>query len=127
MEYLFSKMKKYKGRIVEVKAERGGFQYLIQGVKKGQQPFYNKHCIGGHGTYLGADETYPVLNVKVSVYDFDNHAVNVDIREIVLEYYDWQRITERRIDDLRSKLVGKKVSIIETNEDYKIDNIESFL
>ena len=120
-------MKKYKGRIVDVYPGRGGIQYLIQGIKKDQQPFYDQNSIGGHGTYLGADETYPVIYAKVSVYDLDNHALKIDIREVVFNHYEWLRVSEKRISELKSKLVGKKVTVIETDEEYRIENIESLL
>jgi hypothetical protein len=120
-------MKKYKGRIVDVYLGRGGFRRIIQGIKKDKQPSYDSNFYGSNGTYIASDETYPTIYVKVSVYDFDKKAIEIDIREIVMTQNKWERMTEKRLLDLKSKLTGIKVTIFESEEDYYIENIQIML
>jgi hypothetical protein len=120
-------MEKYKGRIVEVSKGIGGYKGIFQEIEKDQQPFYDKNFRGSNGSYLVSDETFPVIDAVISVYDFDNKAIKVDIREIVRNHYKWQRITIARISLLKSKLVGKKVTIINADGEEKIENLESML
>jgi hypothetical protein len=120
-------MKKHKGRIVEISKGYGGFQYSIQGIKKTQQPFYDQHFYGSNGSYAGSDETYLAVFVKICVYDYDNEVIKINIRDTVLNYNNWDRVTDKRILGLKNKLEGKKVTIVETDEEYKIENIETLL
>ena len=106
-------MKKYKGRIVDVYKAKGGFRRIVSGIRKDKQPLYDKTFRGSNGTYLASDNTYPVIYVKVIVYDLDNIPIEIDIRDIILNHYKLERISPQRILGVKNKLVGKKITIIE--------------
>ena len=120
-------MKKHKGRIVEISKRYGGFIRIIQGIKKDQQPSYDQQYWGSNGSYVISDESYSGIYAKVSVFDFDNKAIEIEIREIVINHYEWQRVSDKRVLELKNKLVGKKVTIIGNDKEYTIENIESML
>lgn len=120
-------LRRLKGRIVDVYRGRGGAQFMVQGIKKDKQPIYNQNFFGSNGTYITSDETYPALFVKVSVYDFDNKAIDVDIREEVMAHFDWQKVTDNRVTQLKDRLKGQKIVVVETEDNYTIEQLIDML
>jgi hypothetical protein len=121
-------MKKYKGRILEVYKATGGFKRIISGIKESQQPFYDRTFYGSNGTYLASNDTFPVIYAKVIIYDLGNEIVEIDIREKLIEHYEWQRVSENRVLAVKNKLRRKKITLIEKSTDeYEIDNLTSLL
>jgi hypothetical protein len=120
----------YKGRIVDVRTGRGGFQRIISGIKKDEQPYYDGQ-FGSNGTYLGADYTYPAIFAKVCIYNYcddgSNMTFDIDVRERVFKFYGWGKISNQRLSILQNKLTGKKVKVLFREKDLIIENLEAML
>jgi len=107
-------MKKYKGRIVDVKAGRSGFAFVISGIKKSEQYKFDGQ-FDSNGTYAGADHTFPSIDIKVVVYNYSNDGSSktfyIDSREVILNFYNRIKSSDNLIAKLKALIVGKKVIV----------------
>lgn len=107
-------MKRFRGKIIEVKTSRGGFAYVISGIKKNEQYKYDGQ-FGSNGTYAGADHTFPTIDIVVFIYKYSDDGsskiLEIDSRETILKFYNRLKSSDSLIAKLKSLLVGKKVTV----------------
>ena len=91
--------------------------YLKQKVKGKDQHLYDGRYSGGNGTYVVGGEYDSYIWLKVFIYSF-NSCVFIDIKDLVLSVNSRSKVSEKMINTLVQKNVGKKVQLDENGEPY---------
>ena len=93
----------------------------VSGIKKGSSiPF--GATAGGYGTYrIGYPEAFRELNIFFRRLD-DIGWGTIDVRDLVLNINDRSKITDRFVETLKDKLVGKKVFITPTTKNWELND-----
>ncbi len=82
-------------------------------------------CSGGNGTYRLWDGQI-FLYVEVKVYA-DDRWYDIDIRDEVLEYTGWSKLTQRRVQALNAANRGKKVTLVQNGPcDWSFADLNEF-
>ena len=111
-----------KGRILEINKYSSSVPFVKQGVKKSEQYKYENHLPGGNGTYVtGGMYLGTHLDVKISIYDDDNHVYTFDVYEQVKEATGKKSISPQLMEKLKSHLHEKVDIEIDKSGNYLFD------
>ena len=87
--------------------------YLIQGVKKGKQSYFESSIRGrgngSNGSYLMHDEKVTYTFLKLYVYDLQK-VITIDVRGFLKEKYNDKRLTKRFLAKIRANM-PKKIKV----------------
>ena len=106
-------------KIVDLERYEDSLTRTVSGIKKGESAPPGTTA-GSNGTYrFGYPEVLRELNIHFRRID-DIGWGTIDIREVVLTINDRSKITDKLVDTLRSKLVGKIISIYPKNYEWTL-------
>ena len=108
------------GNVMDVVSETTSIAHIVQGVSQSESRKYQEpYFFGGNGTYRkGYPEVDRHLFLNVKIAGLGNQ--RVDVREPALDVNGRERITERLIQQLKDKLLGKRVRFGGTNHAFEI-------
>lgn len=112
----------FEAKIIDLKYETDSLTRTVSGIKNGMSTPAGATA-GGNGTYrLG----YPEVSRELNIYFRRNDDIGwgtIDVRELVLNVNDRSKITDKLIEFLKNKIVGKSIKIISIQNEWKlIDN-----
>ncbi|SDX59499.1 S1 domain-containing protein [Flavobacterium degerlachei] len=109
----------YKVKIIDLKYDTTSLTRTVSGIKNGMSvPFGATD--GGNGTYrIGYPEVLRELNIYFRRID-DIGWGTIEIRELALRVNDRNKITDKLIENLKNKIVGKAINIVSYKGDWKI-------
>lgn len=112
----------YEAEIMDLKYDTDSITRVVSGIKSGMSVPFGATS-GGNGTYrLDYPEVFRELNIYFRRTD-DIGWGTIDVRELVLDINDRSKITEKLIEILKNKIVGKSIPIISNQKKWKlIDN-----
>ena len=94
---------------------------LIQGVKKDRQSYYDDafDIFGSNGTYVGYEEKYYVLKIKIlrpSQENYEPFVYKINIEDFIRDYYlpkqQRQRMSSNLRDEINKKLNKLKRDVV---------------
>jgi hypothetical protein len=108
------------GNVTDVVYETTSITQIVQGVSHSEsRKFREPNFVGGNGTYRrGLPEVYRHLFLYVKIAGYGKQ--KVDVREPALDVNGRERITERLVQQLKDKCLGKRMRFLGTNHAFEI-------
>lgn len=106
---------KRKGRITRIERENATYATITQGIKKDKQEIYvesNKYK-GSNGSYLSNFKSEPHIYLYLCMYETEEYpkeTIKIDIRETIINKNNIQKVSSQKLNSIKEKNVGKKVS-----------------
>lgn len=130
--------KSWKSPAIIMGIDQKSSRELIQGVKKDRQSYYDDafDIFGSNGTYVGYEEKYYVLKIKIlrpSQEDYEPFIYDIDIenyiRKDLLPNLHRERMSTNLRDEINKKLAKQKVDVIrhDFDEDGAVSKDAKFL
>ena len=106
-----------KGRVVGIKPESITTCRVTQGIKRGDQAYYESsdRYKGGNGTYYHDFRTESHVMMKVVAYgteEYPQQVVSFDIRDdIMRQNPEWKRLSPQRLNAIKDKIEHSKIDL----------------
>lgn len=111
----------FEAKIVDLKLYVDSLTRTVSGNSKGMSAPFGATA-GGNGTYrIGYPEVLREVNIYYRRID-DIGWGTIDVRELILTINGRRNITDKLIDTLKNKLVGKMTKIYQKNNEWTLKN-----
>ena len=109
----------YEATVTDIKYTKESLTRTVSGIKKGMsEPFGATG--GGNGTYrIGYPEELKELNLYYRKSDDIGWGI-IEVREKVLKINERTKITDKFIENLKNKIIGKTINIIAHKNEWKL-------
>ena len=109
----------FQAKIIDFKYDTNSLTRTVSGIKSGMSVPFGATS-GGNGTYrLGYPEVIRELNIYFRRTD-DIGWGKTDVRELVLEVNERSKITDKLIETLKNKIVGKTIHIVSNKKEWML-------